>query len=279
MNKKRLTILTGSELRHKFFRNYLAISNQFEIVQSYCEGQEKSLRTIVERKRSHNNDVRINHLSARDQSEEDFFRLFLDTNLDHSKPIYLPKGEINNSKYSKSIIESKTDLLVAYGCSIIREPLLRAFEGRFLNVHLGLSPYYRGAGTNYWPLVNSEPEYVGATFMHIDVGIDTGEVIHQIRAKYSWGDTPSQVGNRLILEMSRIYKKIILNFDTLENMSQLPIPSKVKVYRMKDYTEKSVEILYNNFNNGLIKTYLNEESYRCAKAPIITNPTLDLKSS
>ena len=120
MNKKRLTILTGSELRHKFFRNYLAISDQFEIVQSYCEGQEKSLRTIVERKRSHNNDVRINHLSARDQSEEDFFRLLLDTNLDRSKPIYLPKGEINNSKYSKSIIESKTDLLVAYGCSIIR---------------------------------------------------------------------------------------------------------------------------------------------------------------
>jgi len=278
MNKKRITILTGSEFRHQFFRNYLAISNQFEIVHSYCEGQEKSLWSIVERKKS-NNSIRLNHLTAREQSEEDFFRLFHETNLDHSNPIFLPKAAINNSKYSKSIIESKTDILVAYGCSIISEPLLRAFKGRFLNVHLGLSPYYRGAGTNYWPLVNSEPEYVGVTFMHIDASIDTGEIIHQIRAKYCWGDTPSQVGNRLILEMSRLCKKIILNFDKLENMSQLPMPSKVKVYRMKDFTEKSVEILYNNFNNGLINTYLNEEEYRCVKAPIITNPGLDLRSS
>jgi len=48
---------------------------------------------------------------------------------------------------------------------------------------LGLSPYYLGSGTNYWPLVNEKPEFVVATFMHIDTDIDTEEIIHQIRAK------------------------------------------------------------------------------------------------
>src|SRR5690606_10372264 len=102
--------------------------------------------------------------------------------------------------------------------SLIREPLLSAFQGRFLNVHLGLSPYYRGSGTNFWPLVNGEPEFVGATFMHIDAGVDTGEVIHQIRARIFPGDTPHQIGNRLIADMARVYAALIRDFDRLERM-------------------------------------------------------------
>ncbi len=270
---KRIVILTGSELRHEFLRKYVARSEDIEVINSYCEGCEKSLRTVTEKKATAD-DVRLKHLSAREQSEKDFFGLFTETTDDYSNPVYLSKGEINTPRYTDRIISSKPDLLIAYGCSLIREPLLSAFEGCFLNVHLGLSPYYRGGGTNYWPLVNGEPEYVGATFMYIDAGIDTGEIIHQIRAEYSFGDSPSQVGNRLITEMARVYRSIIVNFDKLERMPQLPIPSNEKVYKRKDYTEESVLTIYENFNNGLIDKYLKEEEARCSKVPIIRNSVL-----
>jgi len=273
---KRIVILTGSELRHVFFRKYLALSKNIEVINSYCEGQEKSLRALVEKDEAIN-DIRLKHLSAREQSEKDFFDLFIKTTVDHSNPNRLSKGEINSSRYTQAIIDSKPDLLIAFGCSIIREPILSAFEGRFLNVHLGLSPYYRGGGTNYWPLVNDEPEYVGATFMYIDAGIDTGEIVHQVRANYYWGDSPSQIGNRLIVEMSRVYRSIIVNFENLAKMPQLPRPSNEKVYRKKEYTEESVKILYRNFEKGLIERYLNEEVDRCAKVPILTNPALEPK--
>ena len=271
---KRIVILTSSELRHAFFRKYIASSKDIQVVNSYCEGQEKSLSVIVE-KDDATKYIRLKHLSARARSEEDFFGLFAESTDDQSNPVYLSKGEINTTKYTQVIIDSKPDLLVAYGCSIIKEPLLSAFKGRFLNVHLGLSPYYRGSGTNFWPLVNGEPEYVGATFMYVDAGIDTGEIIHQIRAKYSWGDSPSQVGNRLIVEMSRVYRNIIVNFERLEEIPQLPVPSNEKVYKQKDYSEESVAILYENFRNGLIERYLKEEAERCAKVTILSNPALD----
>jgi len=270
---KRIVILTGSELRHVFFRKYIALSEGIQVINSYCEGQEKSLRTLV-KKNGDPNDIRLKHLSAREQSEKDFFGLFVETTVDHSNPVYLPKGDINSPNYTQAIIDSKPDLLVAYGCSIIKEPLQSAFKGRFLNVHLGLSPYYRGSGTNYWPLVNGEPEYVGATFMHIDPGIDTGEIIHQIRAKVLWGDMPVQIGNRLIVQMSRVYRDIIINFDHLEKMPQLPKPPYEKVYKRKDFSRESVEKLYKNFQNGLVEKYLREESERCKKVPIIQNPTV-----
>ena len=61
-----------------------------------------------------------------------------------------------------------------------------------------MSPYYRGSGTNFWPFVNNELQFIGATFMHIDEGVDTGEIIHQIRANIFHDDNIHQIGNRLI---------------------------------------------------------------------------------
>jgi len=273
--KKRIIILTNSELRHVFFRKYMALSEEIEVINSYCEGMEKSLRAMVE-KENDNNNLRFKNLLAREQSEEDFFGLFYELNHDPYRllPILIPYGIINTPRYTQKIINSNPDLLVAYGCSLIKEPLLSAFQGRFLNVHLGLSPYYRGSGTNYWPLVNGEPEYVGATFMHMDAGIDTGEIIHQIRAKCCWGDTPHQIGNRLIVEMAKTYRRIVENFDRLERMPQLSVPPDAKLYRKRDYTEESVLTLRKNFRNGMIEKYLDEEAERCAKVPIIENPAL-----
>ena len=68
-----------------------------------------------------------------------------------------------------------------------------------MNIHLGLSPYYRGAGTNFWPLVNGEPEYCGATIHILDGGVDTGPVIAHVRPEIAAGDGPHDIGNKTIV--------------------------------------------------------------------------------
>ena len=74
--------------------------------------------------------------------------------------------------------------------------------------------------------------------------------------------------------MTREYLKIIINFNSLPTVSQLDSSGDCKLYKMKDYSEDSVRVLYENFENGLIKNYLEEEEERCAKVPIINNPAL-----
>ena len=81
-------------------------------------------------------------------------------------------------------------------------------RNKILNLHLGLSPYYRGAGTNYFPFVNNEPEYVGSTFMYLDEGIDTGEIIHQIRPLINITDSFHQLSNRFLIHSFKTYSKI-----------------------------------------------------------------------
>lgn len=272
-SSKRVVLLTGSELRHTFFRRFIGLRKGIDVVRTYCESAERGLAAEMART-VEGGTARRHHMCAREQSEHDFFAVFVNHTPDHSNPVSIPKGDINRVENVEEIVSLAPDLLLAYGCSIIRGPLLQIFRGRFLNLHLGLSPYYRGSGTNFWPLVNREPEYVGATIMHIDEGIDTGEIIHQIRARCQWGDTPSQIGNRLITAAASECCEVILRFDSLGAMPAAPAPANPRYYRKRDYSEESVETLYENFASGMIEGYLAEEAKRHAAAPIITNPAV-----
>ena len=195
---------------------------------------------------------------------------------DRSNPVYIAKGAINDDRYVREIIKRQPDLVIAYGCSIITEKLLSAFSGRFINVHLGIIALLPGSGTNFWPLVNAEPEFIGATFMHIDAGIDTGEIIHQIRPHIEVGDTPVQIGNRLIVAIAEEYLSIVNCFDGLEPVGpdffNSAIPT--KYYGKKDFTEDCVNQLYNNIRNGLIENYIETIKERHLNVPIFCNPAI-----
>ena len=96
---------------------------------------------------------------------------------------------------------------------------------------------------------------VGATFMYIDAGIDTGEIIHQIRADIFLDDSPHTIGNRLIRKMTSTYTDIISKFSCLEREKQ-PV-NKGKLYLHKDFTSNACKKLYRNLEMGMIENYLN----------------------
>ena len=266
-----IVILTGAELRHDYVRKLLALTPGVHVQRSYCE--DMNLESFV-REQPGSKCERLAHLAMRAQSEQDCFAIFCGFIEDRSNPVRLSKGEINEDHRIDEIKLLSPDLIVAYGCSLIKAPLLAAFNRRILNVHLGLSPYYRGSSTNYWPLVNKAPEYVGATFMYMDEGIDTGEIIHQIRARIYSGDSAHQIGNRLIGDVALIYGDIIQNFKNLKSTEKLSEPAKIYYYRRSDFSEESVQILRGNFLAGLIDKYNSHKQERCRTVPIIKNPAV-----
>jgi methionyl-tRNA formyltransferase len=270
---KNIIILTGNELRHTYVRKALAVSPGIKVLRSYCEGKSITMSHLVENREGPKT-LQTQHLEARNRSEQDFFQPFVDLTDDRSNPTAIQGKEINEDHHIQDIIDLNPDVLIAYGCSLIKGRLLDHFKGRFLNVHLGLSPYYRGAGTNFWPLVNNEPEFVGATYMHIDAGIDTGEIIHQVRATVYPGDMPHQIGNRLIADIPFTYAALIREIDTLKPMPQPELNREEHYYRRKDFAEDNTAKLYENFKNGMIENYLINYEDRIANAPITEYPNL-----
>ena len=107
---KRVVILTGSELRHKFFRNTLAASSQVNILSSYCESHETNLRRQVEASQE-NNELRLRHLKARAESEALYFQESVSTGIDNSKELKnLNKGSI--SLFTIKNIKIENNLLI-----------------------------------------------------------------------------------------------------------------------------------------------------------------------
>jgi len=269
MNCK-VILLTGNELRHEFFRKFIASDNQIKVLSTFCESEKGNLSQVVENET--NNFLRLQHLNARTITEIDFFGLYCDSIIDNSNPIFIEKGDINNSKLVDLISSLNPDIIISYGCSIIKSELLNLFEGRFLNIHLGLSPYYRGSGTNFWPFVNKELQFIGTTFIYIDSGIDTGEIIHQIRAQIFHNDNIHQIGNRLIKNSMIECKQIIKCFSELKRMPAINFDrNEERYYKKKDFTENAIKTAYYNIENGLVENYLNEKKELCNKYPIITN--------
>ncbi len=255
-------------------RKVFGLTDGVEVLRTYCEdfgGTFHRLKNAIEE----GNKTKIDHFRRRARSEYDFFGSFDRLAPDHSEPVQIEGGSINNRKYYEQIRELDPDLLVAYGCSLIKDPLLDHYMGNFLNVHLGLSPYYRGTGTNFWPLVNREPEYVGATFMHIDEGVDTGEIIHQLRARVYPGDGPHQIGNRLISDVANVYPELARQFDELHSVEQPPEPDNEHYYRKADYSDEATRKMYENFEEGMVETYLEEQEERVEQVPIVKHPVID----
>jgi methionyl-tRNA formyltransferase len=50
---------------------------------------------------------------------------------------------------------------------------------RFVNVHAGITPLYRGVHGGYWALVDRRPDACGVTVHLVDEGIDTGAILGQ----------------------------------------------------------------------------------------------------
>ena len=72
--------------------------------------------------------------------------------------------------------ELSPDILVIYGTSIVPGETLKIPRVRSLNMHTGIAPYYRGTHCAFWPIVNGEPQMLGATVHECTDQIDGGMI-------------------------------------------------------------------------------------------------------
>jgi methionyl-tRNA formyltransferase len=261
----RAIVLTSTFRRHMFVANRLAAG--CDVVGAWQE--EKTFRPEGYAADAEAEAVIQKHFAARDASEEQYFSdaasLHLDRGALHR---VVPGGQCSDAEEVALMTRARPDVVLVFGTGILREPFLSAFAGRILNIHLGLSPYYRGAGTNFWPLVNREPEYVGATIHYLDAGIDTGPILAHARPAIDRADGPHDIGNKTIVAAA----ETLLRAATAHVAgAALAVPQwgGGRLYQRKDFSADAVRALYTNFSTGMIDEYLAERAARDARLRLI----------
>ena len=265
---KSLVLITSNAIRHNYFKVLFSQNENIIILKTYVETGESFVLSEKPADKDTFGDKVAQHFTARHNTEFDFFSDVIEHCMDKSNSKYIDKKEINNIGIVNEIISLNPDMIVTFGCSIIKSPLIEAFKNRIINVHLGLSPYYFGSGTNFHCLVNNEFQFEGYTFMYMDEGIDTGNIIHQARAKIRPFDNPHQIGNRLIKNMTKDFINLIVNFNLVELKNSVT-NYLGKTYKTKDATDALTLKLYENLDNNAVEKYLKREAELHQEFPII----------
>ncbi|WP_026516697.1 phosphoribosylglycinamide formyltransferase [Butyrivibrio sp. MC2021] len=135
-----------------------------------------------------------------------------------------PKEFADRSEFNDALLKILTDaapdLIVLAGCLVvIPQQVVKAFEGRIINIHPSLIPAF--CGTGYYGLKVHEKvlergaRVSGATVHFVDEGTDTGPIILQKPVMIRQDDTP-EVLQRRIMEQAE-WKILPMAIDLIAN--------------------------------------------------------------
>lgn len=97
-------------------------------------------------------------------------------------------SSINSKQARRLLRELSPKIVVINGTRIISRKTLRATNAHFINMHVGITPLYRGVHGGYWALANRQPQHCGVSIHLVDTGIDTGGILAQTRIQPSEKD-------------------------------------------------------------------------------------------
>lgn len=111
--------------------------------------------------------------------------------------------DINSPEVQSRLQREKADVLLDHGTSIVRPHILETAP-LALNLHWGLSPYYRGTHCTEWALINWDPFNIGVTVHRLAREIDGGDILAQQRIELTQTDTVESINMRLTRAGTRL---------------------------------------------------------------------------
>lgn len=155
-------------------------------------------------------------------------------------------NDLNSLKLKDIKLFLKSDLYIVFGSSYIKGSLVNfLIKNKAINIHMGISPYYRGTDCNFWAMFDKNPMLVGATIHFLSKGLDSGKIIAHALSE--------EIKNPFIYTMSTVksafflLRKLIKN-KTYKNMTGIKQNKKIQIRYSKkiEFNENIVNLFFKN---------------------------------
>jgi methionyl-tRNA formyltransferase len=104
----------------------------------------------------------------------------------------------NLPEFGQAVKALVPDLFVAAGyMGVFKEAALAVPRLLAVNFHASLLPAYRGKHPVFWALRNGE-RWSGLTVHVVDRGLDTGDILYQVKVRTRRNDTPAALYDRIV---------------------------------------------------------------------------------
>ena len=162
-------------------------------------------------------------------------------------------GRLNHHETVDWIRECAPDLIVVCGAALLREPILALPRLGVLNLHGGLSQFYRGLFTTDWAIHNREPEYVGATVHFVSEGIDDGGIVFQGRPDLGTDDHPNRCYEKVVHLGVDMMSTAIIAIAGGELPAAQPPATKGRLYQQRDFSSSVKRRLWRHWRWTMVE--------------------------
>lgn len=251
----KITVFTGNQPRHTALVNALV-----DVADELCLVMESGTRFPG---------ARVGHYAVSEIMEQYFTkvrhaeRTIFGVPWLASKVSILPlgAGELNFVEFDWLSPCLDSDLFVVFGSSYIKGPLASFLvEQRTLNLHMGVSPFYRGTACNFWALYDGNPGLVGATIHYLSKGLDNGPIISHATPTVETDD-PFIFTMQAVEEGVRKIAAIVENWKGFEAIDPVEIGDEIRYSRNAEFTDDVAREFLSRVESGEFLTL--PQTYFC----------------
>jgi methionyl-tRNA formyltransferase len=228
--RRRIVILTGAELQHRYVTRALA---ELPAVTAVVVTQQPRLSIL---KRIWRMSKRfgpwgmfsrvllkgtLRAIGETSRREGDLARVLGEARFPEHVPIFKTTG-VNSAQTQSLLRRLSPDVLCVYGTYIVSDATLSIARDLALNLHTGVSPRYRGADCEFWPLYKRELSLLGATVHSCTSEVDGGAIFGTATATLEADDRLGAVFGRCVIAGTALYKRVADDLINGRNIEATP---------------------------------------------------------
>ena len=178
---------------------------------------------------------------------------------DQPLPAAVPQHHVRgvNSPAARALLaELDVDVLCVYGTTVVHDDTLALAKDLALNLHTGISPYYRGADCAFWPLHEAEPHMLGATVHECTSRIDGGDIFGIERAAVGPEDGVGAVFARCVIAGAEAYARVLQDVVSGQGRPVPQDPALGREFRAAMRTGQAERRVHRLLADGLLRDYV-----------------------
>jgi methionyl-tRNA formyltransferase len=253
----KIILFSGNHSRHFFLHS--AIIERFNVIGVVLMERETQMPISNPSWTPEDRRLFDLHFEKRAEIEKKHFGHLNDSIYNGLNIISIKRDELNSKRVLDFVVSLDADVSIIFGVDIIKDSVFSALPDWKINVHLGLSPWYKGAATLFWPFYNLEPQNSGATLHLIAAKADAGEILHHSVPELSEGDSMHEHCAKVVIkatyDLIEIINKIKLGVPLTKHVQR----SSGKLFLEKEFRPEHLRVVYDLFNDDISGMFLRGE--------------------
>ena len=248
----KILFIGGNHPRHLYYINKVA--RDYPLAGAVIQKREHMIPEPPQNTPKKYKDLWHRHFEGRDAAEYKYFGDQFYPDVDNL--IEVTGDNLESNQVVQFVNSLRPDIVLIFGCGMIRGELARVLPEMTINLHLGLSPRYRGAATLFWPFYFLEPQWAGCTFHKIVHEPDAGDILHQCRPVLKKGDGIHDVACKAVIHAAGEIRRLLYAYPDWKFKKQTATG---KNFLASDFKAHHLSAIYEVFDNDIVDHYLDEK--------------------